>query len=255
MPRHDPGPSGGSIAIITISKDDPPGLERTLASIASQIREPYELALVRAGHSCGTLPHLVQAAKAHEIADPGLGISAAFNAAIAACRSEWLVFLNGGDSLAHRDSLLRIRAACAAEADRDIVAFRALTSDGTTLPRRSPRGLCDYLYIAHQASAFRRTLFDTIGLYSDSFRIRMDLDWMARYLLRRGSGRIALVDEVVANYRLDGISSTSLLAFHAEELRVLTRSPRFTPALIDFALRRMPGGLARNAWRRMNALR
>ena len=67
MPRHDPGPSGGSIAIITISKDDPPGLERTLASIASQIRAPHELALVRAGHSCGTLPHLVQAAKVHDV--------------------------------------------------------------------------------------------------------------------------------------------------------------------------------------------
>lgn len=255
MPRHDPGPSGGSIAIITISKDDPAGLDRTLASVASQTQAPHELALVRAGHSFGILPRAALAVKVHEIADPGLGISAAFNAAIAACRSDWLVFLNGGDSLAQRDSLARIGAACATEADKDIVTFRALTSDGTTLPCRSPRSLCNYLYISHQASAFRRSLFETIGLYSGSFRIRMDLDWMARYLLRRGSGQIAFVDEVVANYRLDGISSTSLLAFHAEELRVLRRSPRFMPALVDFALRRMPGGLARSAWRRMKALR
>lgn len=255
MAHPDAEPSGGSIAVITISKDDPAGLDRTLESVAMQTRAPHELALVRAGHSSGTLPSTARAVQVHEIADPGLGISAAFNAAIAACRSDWLVFLNGGDSLAQHESLVRIGAACATEADKDIVTFRALTSDATTLPRRSPRSLCDYLYIAHQASAFRRSLFETIGLYSDSFRIRMDLDWMARYLLRRGTGRIAFVDEVVANYRLDGISSTSLLAFHAEELRVLTRSPRFTPALIDFGLRRMPGGLARNAWRRMNALR
>lgn len=183
------------------------------------------------------------AARVADVADPGRGISAAFNAAIAECTAEWLVFLNGGDALAHRDSLTRLAGACAAAADADIVTCRARTDAGTTLPRRPPSSCCSHLYISHQASAFRRGLFSSIGPYSEAFRVRMDLDWMARYLLRHGHGRIRFVDDAIVEYRLDGISSTSLVDFHREELRVLIRSAKFIPALADFALRRMPGRL------------
>jgi glycosyltransferase involved in cell wall biosynthesis len=250
-----PSRRDGSIAIVTISKDDPEGLRRTLSSIANQSAVIHELVLVRAGRSCEVPVDLAHAGRVADVADPGRGISAAFNAAIANCSSEWLVFLNGGDAFTHRDSLARLAGACAAAADADIVTCRARTDAGTALPRRQPSSMCSYLYISHQASAFRRTMFASVGPYSEAFRVRMDLDWMARYLLRHGNGRIRFVDDAIVEYRLDGISSTSLVDFHLEELRVLIRSSRFMPALADFALRRMPGGLARNAWRRMTGLR
>lgn len=245
-----PSRRGGSIAVITISKDDPEGLCRTLASVAHQSAAPHELALVRAGRSCEVSVDSACAARVADVADPGRGISAAFNAAIANCSSEWLVFLNGGDAFAHRDSLARVVAACAASADADIVTCRARTDAGTMLPRRPPSSMCSYVYISHQASAFRRSLFFSIGPYAEAFRIRMDLDWMARYLLRHGHRRVKFVDDAIVEYRLDGISSTSLVDFHLEELRVLLRSPRFTPALLDFALRRMPGRLVQAGVRR-----
>lgn len=240
----------GSIAVITISKDDPEGLRRTVASIAHQSALPREFALVRAGRSCEVQLDLACAGRVAEVADPGRGISAAFNAAIAECTAEWLVFLNGGDALTHRDSLARLADACAAAEGTDIVTCRARTDAGTALPRRQPSSLCSHLYISHQASAFRRSLLSSIGPYSEAFRVRMDLDWMGRYLLRHGHGRIRFVDEAIVEYRLDGISSTSLVDFHREELRVLIRSMKFMPALADFALRRMPSRLVHAGLRR-----
>jgi len=58
------------------------------------------------------------------------------------------------------------------------------------------------------------------------------------------------VDELIVEYRLDGVSSTSFWDFHLEEIRVLIRSMRFVPALADLALRRMPGRIVQAGLRR-----
>jgi len=244
----------GAFCIVTISRDDPAGLARTLASVAQQIHPPRALVLVRAGSSCDVaLPSI--ATHVQEVPDPGLGISAAFNAAIDACDGEWLVFLNGGDAFSQADSLARLAAECRAADGADIVACHAMTDAGTMIPRRRPAALCDFLYLSHQASAFRRALFAEVGPYSRAFRIRMDLDWMARYLLRYGHRRVAFAERVIVDYPLDGISSTSLADYHLEEWRVLRRSPRFLPALLGFALWRAPGRLVLEARKRLFARR
>jgi putative colanic acid biosynthesis glycosyltransferase len=232
---------------VTISKDDAAGLERTLASIASQSAAPRGVAVVSAGTSHDALARLPPELRIRAVADPGRGIAAAFNAGLDACDADWVLFLNGGDTFAGRDSLATISAACAAAPRADMVTCRARTGSVSTLPRRRPRRLWDFLYVSHQATAFRRSLFASTGPYSEDFLIRMDLDWMARYLMRHGYERIVVYDRVVVDYRLDGISSTSLVKFHVEELRVLCRSARFMPALADLMIRRLPGRLARSA--------
>ncbi len=237
----------GTIGIITISKDDPAGLERTLSSIARQSAAPMEVAVVCTGLSRDAHQRLDVRLHTRDVADPGRGIAAAFNAGVDACTADWLVFLNGGDTFADRNSLALLGAACAAACSAEIVTCRARTGSASTLPRRRPRRLWDFLYLSHQATAFRRSLFASTGPYSEDFLIRMDLDWMARYLMRHGHDRIVVDDRVVVDYGLDGISSTSLVKFHVEELRVLCRSARFMPALADFVIRRLPGRLARSA--------
>jgi putative colanic acid biosynthesis glycosyltransferase len=238
---------------VTISKDDAAGLERTLASIAIQSAAPLGVAVVSAGTSCDTLVTLARfppELRIRAVADPGRGIAAAFNAGLDACDADWVLFLNGGDTFAGRDSLATISAACASAPRADMVTCRARTGSASTLPRLRPRRLWDFLYVSHQATAFRRSLFASTGPYSEDFLIRMDLDWMARYLMRHGHERIVVDDRVVVDYRLDGISSTSLVKFHVEELRVLIRSTKFIPALTDFALRRMPGRIVQAGLRR-----
>jgi glycosyltransferase involved in cell wall biosynthesis len=236
-------------SVITISKDDPAGLARTLASILAQTLAPNEIILVRAGRSLGLAIDASIAARIVEVPDPGRGISAAFNAAIDACGGEWLVFLNGGDAFSGPECLAMLAAECRAAADADIVTCRAMSDAGVKIPYLRPHAFCDFLFISHQASAFRRSLFAEVGPYSSAFRVRMDLEWMARYLLRHGHRRIAFADRVIVDYPLDGISSTSLADYHFEEVRVLCRSARFLPALLGFALRRLPERLLRETWR------
>lgn len=236
-----------AFSVISISRDDGAGLARTLDSIARQDLQPREVLLVRAGSS----RDLAVDPRYADLADPGLGISAAFNAAIDAARGEWLLFLNGGDAFSAPGSLRLLDGACRKSAAADIVACRAHTENGDGIPWRAPASFCDFLFLSHQASAFRRALFDpgAVGRYSRDYRVRMDLDWMARYLLRSGRERIAWFDRTIVDYRMDGLSSTSLGGFYAEEFRVLARSARFLPALAGLLLRRLPERLLREAWR------
>lgn len=243
-----------AFSVITISKDDAAGLARTLASVAAQSLRPREVLLVRAGRS----RELAVDPACVDIADPGRGISAAFNAAIAAARGRWLVFLNGGDAFCAPSSLQSLDDACRAAPSADIVACRARTENGDGVPWRAPRSFCDFLFLSHQASAFSRDLFNEaggVGTYSPDFRVRMDLDWMARYLARRGHRDIAFFDRYIVDYRMDGLSSTSLAGFYGEEFAVLARSPRFLPALLGLALRRLPERALRETWRRLAAPR
>ena len=188
------------LTIITISRDDPNGLAETLESVARQAAVPAELIVIRRGRSsivdistaftsfqsgCAAIP-------VHEVTDPGTGISAAFNAGILAAQGEWLVFLNGGDTLLDDHSLTSIRELCqASPAHIDIVAGLAITDRATTIPRQPPVCQTDYLYLSHQAAAFRRRAFTDIGLYDVTFRIRMDLDWLARHIERHLVDRAA----------------------------------------------------------------
>jgi hypothetical protein len=233
------------ISIVTISKDDAPGLERTLASIARQALAPAEVVVVRAGSS--TISTAALPLPLVDLADPGRGISAAFNLALGRCRGDWVVFLNGGDCFSDADSLGRL-AALSDRADRpEIVSGFARTSGGATIPPQPPRRLADCLFLSHQASAFRRGLFDEIGPYAEDFRVRMDLDWLARYLAVRGAGRIAFSPETLVDYQPGGISSRSLIAFHVEEFRVLARRPAFFPALAGLLCWRLPARMALEA--------
>ena len=234
-----------AFSVVTISRDDGAGLARTLESIARQTLRPREVLLVRAGSS----RELAVDRRCIDLPDPGQGISAAFNAAIAAASGDWLVFLNGGDAFIEPGSLRALADECRAAAPARIVACRARTGNGDGVPWRTPDSFCDFLFLSHQASAFRRELFDDVGRYSPNFRVRMDLDWMARFLLRHGREGVAYVDRYIVDYGMDGLSSTSLAGFYAEEFAVLARSPRFLPALLGLLLRRVPERALRESLR------
>lgn len=240
-----------SLTIISISRDDPQGLEATLTSIAAQTLKPASVIVVRRGLSCAVDLGGFDIAGLREAADPATGISAAFNAGIAAATDDWLMFLNGGDTLLDAGSLQRLGDACAAVPDSsDIVAGFAITEHGDTIPHRMPATATDFLYLSHQAAAFRRRAFDEVGRYDTSFSIRMDLDWLARYVVLKGNAHIVFVNQPFVCYRMDGISSRSIKTFYTEELRVLARHPRFLARLLQLVLRDMPArALSPRSWR------
>lgn len=214
------------LTIISISRDDPDGLARTLRSVVIQTFQPVNVVVVRCGASFRLDLSGFGIARLIERPDPGNGIAAAFNAGLSVASAGWVMFLNGGDELLDPSALETLgKAARSGGSELQIIGGFASSSQGDRVPVARPQTLQDKLYLSHQASIFRRDLFASVGGYDVSYRIRMDLDWLARYGDRFGGDGVRFIDADLVRYELDGVSSRRWLRFYMEELRVLLRYP------------------------------
>lgn len=249
------------LAIISISSDDSEGLRTTLESIARQHAPVRQVIVVRRGSSLELDVAAFPLENLQEAADPGRGISSAFNAGLSLVRTAWVMFLNGGDALLDEGALARLYAfAEEASPETELISGFARSRGGVRVPHRAPTAADDFLYLSHQASIFRSRLFADLGGYRDDFLVRMDLDWLARYATERGNARIAFSNADYVLYELDGISSHDWFHFHGEELKVLVRQPVRLRRLLTMLLIDIPARAAspkawprraRRLWRRL----
>ncbi len=224
------------LSIVTISKDDPEGLLRTLRSIEAQCSRDCEVVVVASGTSAlldvadFQLPRLVF------LQQPSVGISAAFNEGLRAASGAWINFLNGGDCFTDSSVLARIQP-CLAGADAIVTARARIPGTGIRIPRDSVFARRDIELIAHQASFFRRELFERHGRYAPEFRIRMDFEWMLR--LPHQTPAVWL-DDVIVDFEGGGVSTMRPLANSMEELRALRRHHRGMPRIAALLALYMP---------------
>ena len=145
------------------------------------------------------------------------GISAAFNLALTKANGEWINFLNGGDAYAHENVITTIKKKL--HENLDILAGRSRDiRAGNLIPRNIYFHSRRIDQISHQASLYRRTLFDRHGDFSTEFSVRMDFEWMLRLPVTTS---IDWIDAVLINFEGGGASSISPIRSCSEELRAL----------------------------------
>lgn len=237
------------LSIIVISKDDPEGLRRTLASIAAQTFRTFETIVVAKGQSAEVDPA--------GFALPGLrwnrqasaGISAAFNEGLACAVGAWVNFLNGGDRYSDGAVLERMQSFLASDAS--VVSARAgCPAIGIRIPRERSFAARDLELVAHQATFLRRDLFLRHGCYSPAYRIRMDFEWM----LRLPSDTPATwVDEDIVEFEAGGVSNTQPVRNCLEELRALHAHRRSRLRIARLLAMYLPLRLSRHAWRKISS--
>lgn len=226
------------LSIITISKDDPPGLERTLTSVAAW-RDSGQVEHIVV-HS-GVPPVIPHAAALRFQPQRSQGIAPAFNEGLAAAQGEWVWFLNGGDAIhecmepAWLLTLLRNSRA-------DIV-IGTIHGDGDEYPRNLPAlneqwPLLDS-WPPHPATLVRRKLLSAAGGFTAEFRTCMDFELWQRLL--GSGGRADVISVPFARFNLDGLSS------RPESLRLRYREN-------GKILWRYQGSVWRSAWRALAGL-
>ena len=241
------GISGRSprLSVITISKDDPDGLKRSLISASEQSCRDFEHILVLAGSSCDV--QLPDDPRLRVVLDGKPGISNALNAGVLASRGEWAQFLNGGDTYADIESLQTMMNH--AEAGVEMVcSFAKVLSRSFTIPRQALRpGYGDFIYASHQASLYRRRLFDEHGLFDPRVRIHMDLEWLIR--LPRDLP-YKFVEKETILFDPHGVSAMSVVASSVEESRILWNAKGYRMRAAGVLLLRLPFRMARREIRR-----
>lgn len=143
-------------SVITITKANPDGFEKTRASVAAQSFSDYEWVVIDGDR------------------EPDAGIYDAMNKGIARARGDYMIFMNAGDIFAGPDVLARVAAVAAGA---DFIYGDALES-GHYKPARHDiaRGMVTH----HQAMFFKRDA----RLYDTAYTIAADYKYTAEAILR-----------------------------------------------------------------------
>ena len=207
------------LTVIVISKDDLAGLTSTLRSIEAQHVPPAQIVVVTKGDSDRIrLADFTLPPTRHEV-QQDRGISAAFNLALSLASGEWVNFLNGGDAYSNGDVISALQPHLSD--DLDVVAGRARDRlAGNLIPRDLYFHSRRIDQVLHQASLFRRALFERHGGYSVDFKIRMDFEWMLRVA---EEARVEWIDKVLVDFEGGGASSIDPVRSCREELDALRR--------------------------------
>lgn len=246
------------ITIITVNKNDAPGLARTIANVQSQSRQVFEHLIVDGASSDRSL----EAIRAHAandyvswVSEPDRGVYDAMNKGLTLAKGDYVLFLNAGDVL--HDERTHERLDDELRTDDEIVvgdAVIAAAFDGRELrshQRCTPESLAGVSNICHQAVLFKRACH-LKAQYDTRFRICADFDVLLR--LWNSGMRFRKSDIIVSIFFIGGLSSShrhSVRMFsEIHKIRLLNGTAGLSPfGILRFYLA-VSGSLAKGALRR-----
>ena len=209
------------LSIITICFNEK-NIEDTCRSVAGQTWKNFEWIVVDGGSTDGTLEVLERYREDMRvcISEKDDGRYHAMNKGIVRARGEYLLFLNGGDYLAH-DRVLecifeykpiaRFERYLDLRFDADILYGEILARETGMMPwplwYGGPQQFSlEYFAkqsLPHQATFIRRELFEKYGLYDTTYQFAGDYEWFMRVLLLYGASS-AYIPMPVSIYNFEG---------------------------------------------------
>lgn len=208
------------ISVITVVYNDIDGIESTIASVLSQQYDNIEYIIVDGGSTDGTR-EIVEGYRdrgVKVISEADNGIYDAMNKGAALATGEYVLFLNSGDSFFSDDVGARFAAL---DAHEDLVYGSSMyrRPDGKTwICKGNMDHLLKGMPFSHQA-CFVRTSIQNRLKFDNTFRITADYDFILRAHKQGFSFRP--IEIIVANYCMDGVSSTDLFRSSIEALHAL----------------------------------
>lgn len=200
------------LSIITINYNNAIGLEKTIRSVVSQNYKDFEFIVIDGG-STDQSRSIIESNEQdinYWVSEPDSGIYNAMNKGIAIAKGDFLLFLNSGDYLASQDVLFDIFDN--ADYRVSIIRGNQLCDYKTHIEKWinfGPREVTLFdLYTSslhHQATFFKRELFEKYGNYDESLKIVSDWQFSIKAIL--GNEKSIYVDVDVVVYDYGGLSS------------------------------------------------
>ncbi|MBU0679030.1 MAG: glycosyltransferase family 2 protein [Verrucomicrobia bacterium] len=184
-----------------------PFLSQAVASVLAQDYTPFEVIVV----DDGSTDNPREAAARHLprvtwIEQKNRGNGAARNAGVRAARGEYLAFLDADDYWLSPSKLRRQIDALNSEAKPDIVFGHMVNFVHGSEPDPSQSAISGTV---PGTMILRRDVFESVGLFSDSLRVGVFIDWLSR--VRQAGLTEVMLDDVVLARRVHG-GNTSMRA-------------------------------------------
>lgn len=199
------------LSIITINLNNAEGLEKTIRSVLSQTFTDYEWLLIDGGSTDESKDIIKKYSDrfSYLVTEPDTGIYHAQNKGIVHATGDYCFFLNSGDYLADSSVLENIFEAGYKEdilfgnlyvAVKDKLVGKAFGKANLTFADVYSHT------IKHQASFFRRSLFDSFGFYDENRKIIADWEFFIKTI---GLGNVSYryIDLFISYFDNDGFSN------------------------------------------------
>lgn len=211
-----------TISIITISYNNLEGLQKTFESVFNQTCKDFEYIVIDGGSIDGSKEFIKKNADkiSYWVSEPDKGIYDALNKGISKANSEFIVFINSGDSL-YNSSVLQTLSEVDSKYDVAYGDTNLIYSDKEII-KNYPKN-CNLLFllndtIQHQGTRIRRDLLVNHN-YSTDYKIVSDWIWFFKSYINKDT--FFHIDVVTANFVLDGLSSNNPLLLEEERDRFL----------------------------------
>lgn len=215
------------LSIITVVLNDEDYLEKTIQSVINQTYSNGEYIIIDGGSTDATLDII----KKYEdyidywVSEPDEGISDAFNKGLNLCAGRWVYFLNSGDTFFSERTLEKcvlMMSNC------DVITGSVkIMNTKKFFPRRPVRAFYKG-FPAHQGTIIRARIAKSVK-FDKNLKIRMDYDYFLKLNKKHPELRVYKFGDFVANYRQGGISSTKIISFQLEGIKVALKNFRWYP--------------------------
>ena len=231
------------LSVITVVRNDLPGLVATSESLLRQTDRDFEWIVVDGASSDGCVAFLesFQSMPLLWRSEPDRGIYDAMNKGTRLARGEFVIYLNAGDSFREPDCVSAISQALRSDLKPDLLCCGAFYVYGEQSILRRPRRLESSIWhtvpSVHQAMVFRREFLDDPP-YDLSYPVSADYFLAARCFVK--GARVAYLDSRVVDFTLGGSSSRHKWGSLKDMLRIQRRIlKQGWPLCLVSALRRV----------------
>ncbi len=203
------------LSIITISFNSENTISDTFDSVRNQSFNNYEYLLIDGGSIDGTLTIAKKQDHISKIvSEPDKGIYDALNKGIKNSTGEIIGFLNSDDTFYDKNSLQNI--ADSIDKDTDCLYGDLIYTDKNKNIKRFWKGSAfkkgafnKGWMPAHPTFYCKRSVYEKLGLYDDSFKIAGDFELMLRFLEKHNI-RSKYIPHTLVNMKVGGVSNNGL---------------------------------------------
>lgn len=197
------------LAIITVNLNNRVGLQKTIDSVIAQTYKDFEWIIIDGGSTDGSRELIEQYADkfAYWVSELDNGIYNGMNKGIRLAHSEYLLFLNSGDTLHHADIISKVIPLLQGQ---DLYVGDSMTANGIDSLDLSTREQLIFTLLwrgfPHQSIFYRNSVFQRVGYYRED--LKTCSDWIVNIqAIIFGNATVEKLPFVVSIFELGGIST------------------------------------------------
>lgn len=214
-------------SIITVCRNNLPGLQRTWESIKAQTYAGFEWIVIDGASTDGTAGFLTNLDydKTSFVSEPDEGLYHAMNKGIKMAKGDYMVFMNSGDLFMSERTLSEVSGIIDSNPYLIFIYGDSIDFDNTGKSRyrkaRDHRTVYRGMFTQHQSMFFARSIEGVQIRYSPEYKYSADYQFIIRHIKNcKAPENIEKIDAPLSRFELGGINETRRFLAIKEDFKI-----------------------------------